>query len=221
MQSFRGFAGVFGYEGDIYTRNLTPGKTVYGEQTISDGGVEYRSWTPSRSKLSAAIKCGLGKYFLQPASKVLYLGAANGTTVSHVSDICTAGMIFAVEISARSGRDLVELSKSRNNIYPIIGDARTPGGYMSLVDLGVDVLYQDVAQRDQADIFLKNAHMYLKSGGTGYLMLKTKSVDVTTSAEKVLKRTLEMLKDGGLDIVETVDISRYEKEHYAIAVRME
>lgn len=221
MQPFRGFAGVFEHQGDIYTRNLTPGKTVYGEPTIFDSGVEYRSWTPTRSKLSAAIKCGLKEYFLKPASKVLYLGAANGTTVSHVSDICTAGMIFAVEISARSGRDLVELSKSRNNVYPIIGDARTPGGYISLVDIGVDIIYQDVAQRDQANIFLKNAHMYLKSGGTGYLMLKTKSVDVAASAEEVLKKTQKQLKDGGLNIVETINLSRYEKEHYAIAVRME
>ena len=30
---------------------------------------------------------GIGNIYIRPSSKVLYLGAASGTTVSHVSDI--------------------------------------------------------------------------------------------------------------------------------------
>ena len=44
-------------------------------------------WNPFRSKLAAAILGGVDKIHMKPGSKVLYLGAASGTTVSHVSDL--------------------------------------------------------------------------------------------------------------------------------------
>lgn len=40
-----------------------------------------------RSKLAAAILGGVDKIHIAPGAKVLYLGAASGTSVSHVSDI--------------------------------------------------------------------------------------------------------------------------------------
>ena len=49
--------------------------------------IEYRVWNPFRSKLAAAILGGVEKIHMMPGAKVLYLGAASGTTVSHVSDI--------------------------------------------------------------------------------------------------------------------------------------
>ena len=49
--------------------------------------MEYRVWNPFRSKLAAAILGGVDKIHIKPGAKVLYLGAASGTTVSHVSDI--------------------------------------------------------------------------------------------------------------------------------------
>lgn len=52
-----------------------------------EGKVEYRVWNPFRSKLAAAIVGGVDKIYIKPGAKVLYLGAASGTTVSHVSDI--------------------------------------------------------------------------------------------------------------------------------------
>ena len=46
-----------------------------------------------------------------------------GTTVSHVSDIVGPNdLVFAVEFSHRSGRDLVNVAKTRINIVPIIAD---------------------------------------------------------------------------------------------------
>lgn len=44
-------------------------------------------WNPFRSKLAAAILGGIDEIHMPPGSKVLYLGAASGTTVSHVSDV--------------------------------------------------------------------------------------------------------------------------------------
>ena len=52
---------------------------------------------------------------------MLYLGAASGTTVSHVADIVgPEGMVYAVEFSHRSGRDLINVAKKRMNVVPII-----------------------------------------------------------------------------------------------------
>ena len=83
--------------------------------------------------------------YIKPGSKVLYLGAASGTTVSHVSDIVgPSGIVYAVEFSARSGRDLVNMSKKRTNVVPIVADARKPWEYRILVGM-VDCVFADVA----------------------------------------------------------------------------
>ena len=49
--------------------------------------IEYRVWNPFRSKLAASIVGGIENIYMQPGSKVLYLGGASGTTVSHVADL--------------------------------------------------------------------------------------------------------------------------------------
>ena len=89
--------GVFvarGKEDALVTLNMVPGEGVYGEKRVSvevegsdKGKVEYRIWNPFRSKLAAAVLGGVDKIHMPPGSKVLYLGAASGTSVSHVSDI--------------------------------------------------------------------------------------------------------------------------------------
>lgn len=67
--------------------------------------IEYRIWNPFRSKLAASILAGIDNIHIKPGAKVLYLGAASGTSVSHVSDIVgPEGSVFAVEFSHRSGK---------------------------------------------------------------------------------------------------------------------
>ena len=83
---------------------MVTGESVYGEKKVSidgDGGekVEYRVWNPFRSKLAAAILGGIDNIHMRPGSKVLYLGAASGTTVSHVSDIVGPVSILFLHIS--------------------------------------------------------------------------------------------------------------------------
>jgi rRNA 2'-O-methyltransferase fibrillarin len=131
-----------------------PGESVYNEKRIqvkdrnSEDKIEYRVWNPYRSKIAAAVIGGVSDIYIKPGSKVLYLGAASGTTVSHVSDIIgPSGIVYAVEFSARSGRDLVNMSKKRTNVVPIVGDARKPWEYRILVGM-VDVVFADVAQPD-------------------------------------------------------------------------
>lgn len=123
--------GIFvarGKEDALVTKNSTPGISVYGEKRISveattaDGTkVEYRVWNPFRSKLAAAVLGGVDDIWIKPGYKVLYLGAAAGTSVSHVSDIVgPQGCVYAVEFSHRPGRDLINMAKGRTNVIPII-----------------------------------------------------------------------------------------------------
>ena len=58
--------------------------------TLNFFQIEYRVWNPYRSKIAAAVIGGVSDVYIRPGSKVLYLGAASGTTVSHVSDIIGA-----------------------------------------------------------------------------------------------------------------------------------
>ena len=174
--------GVFiarGKEDALVTLNMAPGDSVYGEKRISVDNpdvagekIEYRVWNPFRSKLAAAILGGVEAVHMPPGSKVLYLGAASGTTVSHVSDVVgPEGLVYAVEFSHRSGRDLINVAKKRNNIVPIIEDARHPHKYRMLVGM-VDCVFADVAQPDQARIVAINAHNFLKNGGHFVISIK-------------------------------------------------
>lgn len=68
------------------------------------------------------------------------------------------GVVYAVEFSHRSGRDLVNMAKKRTNVIPIIEDARHPAKYRMLVGM-VDVIFSDVAQPDQ--VWFKFLTLYL------------------------------------------------------------
>ncbi|KAB2616064.1 mediator of RNA polymerase II transcription subunit 36a-like [Pyrus ussuriensis x Pyrus communis] len=82
-------------------------------------------------------------------------------------------VVYAVEVSPRSGRDLVNMAKKRTNVIPIIVDARHPARYWMLVSL-VDVIFADVAQPDQARILGLNANYFLEVGGCCLISIKNK-----------------------------------------------
>ncbi|MFA5236597.1 MAG: fibrillarin-like rRNA/tRNA 2'-O-methyltransferase [Methanoregula sp.] len=180
---------------------------VYGERML-DG---YRVWDPYRSKLAALYLVGTG-IELVPDMKVLYLGAANGTTVSHVADYVE--VVYAVEFAPRPMQDLLEVARRRKNVMPIMADASCPDRYAPLIE-EVDLLYQDVAQPDQAAIAIRNC-VFLKKGGTLVLMLKTRSVDIRKEPAAVFQDTLEILMSAGLTITESVWLAPYHQDHAAI-----
>jgi fibrillarin-like pre-rRNA processing protein len=198
----------------LVTRNMTPGRTYYGEPTYEVDGVEYRSWNPTRSKLAAAILKGVGIMPVRPGATVLYLGAASGTTVSHVSDIIGEdGHVWAVDFAPRALRDLLDkVARYRSNVSPILGDANEPMGYSSLVPR-VDAVFADVAQPNQAEIVVKNASMFLKEGGWAMLSIKSRSVDVRRKPRDVYEAEVRVLEDGGLKVRELVELDPYEKDH--------
>ncbi|GAG44439.1 unnamed protein product, partial [marine sediment metagenome] len=149
----------------LYTVSLTPGKKVYDERLIKEKGVEYREWNARRSKLAATILKGSSNIFIRKGDVVLYLGCSTGTTVSHVSDIVGKdGFVFALDFAPRVMREMVFVCEDRKNIAPILGDANKPSSYTERVSM-VDVVYADIAQRNQVDIFLKNVNLFLKKGG--------------------------------------------------------
>lgn len=210
------FPGVYLLETDgqkklaTKSRDLEP---VYGERIVNG----YRLWDPNRSKLAALLLKGGGKgLHLSRDAKVLYLGAATGTTVSHVSDILSDGLVYAVEFSPRAMRDLIRLCERRENIVPILADAAQPEGYCALME-PVDMVYQDVAQRNQVEIASLNSERYLKPGGELIFMLKTRSIDVTATPGAVYNSEIKKLT--GLSLSWSVDLLPYHMDHWAVLAR--
>lgn len=206
------------------TRNLVPGESVYGEKRISietpaeDGSenkqkIEYRVWNPFRSKLAAGILGGLDNIHIAPGKKVLYLGAASGTSVSHVADIVgPEGAVYAVEFSHRSGRDLIGMARRRTNVVPIVEDARHPMKYRMLVPM-VDVIFADVAQPDQARIVALNAHHFLKNNGHVVISIKASCIDSTAPAEVVFAAEVKKMQSEMIKPREQLTLEPYERDH--------
>ncbi|KAI1349537.1 fibrillarin [Xylaria sp. FL0043] len=215
-------AGIF-VSRDLLTRSVAPG-IEYGEKRISvdettkdaDGNsvstkIEYRIWNPFRSKLAAAVIGGIDNIFIAPGKKVLYLGAASGTSVSHVADIVgPTGNVYAVEFSHRSGRDLTAMAQNRTNVIPIVEDARHPLKYRMLVPM-VDAIFLDVAQPDQARIALLNASLFLKIGGGIVISIKANCIDSTAAPEAVFAAEVQKLRQG----------EPYERDHAVVIGRYE
>ncbi|KAJ9091994.1 fibrillarin [Naganishia cerealis] len=190
-------AGVFvakGKEHLLVTRNLVPGESVYGEKRIAistpnattgeEEKVEYRVWNPFRSKLAAGILGGLDDIHIKPGAKVLYLGAASGTSVSHVADVVgPEGTVYAVEFSHRSGRDLINMAKKRTNVI------------------------------HQARIVGLNAHHFLKHNGHVVISIKASCIDSTAPAEAVFAEEVKKLQKEMVKPREQLTLEPYERDH--------
>ena len=205
----------------LATRNLTPGLTVYGERLIRFKSVEYRVWDAFRSKLAAAIIKGVQVVPIEPGNKVLYLGAASGTTASHVSDIVgESGHVYCVEFASRSIRDLVSnVAAYRPNISPLLEDARMPEKYAMFISGKVDSIYCDVAQPEQAKLLADNADVFLKPSGWVMLAVKSQSIDVTMDPNAVYQQEAKVLRNRGFDVKEVVRLEPYDKAHAMIVAQ--
>jgi len=209
--------GVFEKNGRLFTQNINgcKGIKVHNEKLITYKNKEFRSWNPYRSKLAAAIINGLKNLKIGSDSKILYLGAATGTTVSHISDIAKDGTVYAVESSPVAVKKLLQLSEKRQNIMPILSDANHPDRYSAIVPTA-DIVYQDISQRNQSEIFIGNLLRYLKKDGQGIIMVKARSIDVSLKPKQAYKIATKNLEEHGINITNLIDISRYEKDHAAI-----
>jgi len=206
----------------LATKNLALGKTVYGERLVKFGGEEFRLWDPYRSKFAAALLKGLETVPIQSDHKVLYLGAASGTTASHVSDIVgDEGHVYCVEFASRSIRELVNnVCVFRYNMSPILADARLPERYSTLVGK-VEDIYCDIAQPEQARVLADNADLFLVDGGWVMLAIKAQSIDVTKEPSEIYEREIATMKARGFRISEVVHLEPYDKAHAMIVAEKE
>jgi fibrillarin-like pre-rRNA processing protein len=188
----------------------TRGEPVYGEPT-ADG---WRRWDPHRSKLGATIETGLDVGF-GAGDVVLYLGAANGTTVSHVADV--AGPTYAVEFAPRPARDLVAVARTRDRLFPLLKDARKPSTYAHVVEADVDAVVQDVATRGQARVANEN-RQFLADDGRLIAAIKARSEDVTRDPTDVFDDVLATLETE-YEILETARLEPYHEDHLAVVAR--
>ena len=201
----------------IATQNLSLGRNVYGERLVEYDGAELRLWDPFRSKLAAVILKGLKRLPVKPGHKLLYLGAASGTTASHVSDIVgDDGSVFCIEFAPRSTRDLIDnVCRFRMNMVPILADARSPRKYATLVEK-VSVIYCDIAQPEQARVLSDNAEVFLQKDGWVMLAVKARSIDVTKEPSEIYKREIKVLQRNGFNISEVIHLEPYDKDHAMI-----
>jgi fibrillarin-like pre-rRNA processing protein len=220
MKQYKHFKGIYAIEGKraIYTKSLAPGKNVYNEKIVKYDNNEYRDFNPKRSKLAAGLVKGISQTGIKPGAIVLYLGASTGTTVSHVSDIIDKeGFVFALDFAPRVVRELIFLCEERPNIAPLLEDAFHPLRYLDKVCL-VDVVFQDIAQRNQVEIFLRNIDIYLKKDGFGLLCIKARSVDVTKKPKTIFKEIKRYLEDK-VTIVDYKELDPYEKDHCIFVIK--
>lgn len=213
-----GPAGCYEDKAFLWTENRVPGRAVYGEKLRKAGAKEYRNWSPFRSKMAALVRRAPDTPWIDAKGDILYLGASTGTTVSHLSDI-TSGMVFAVEFSPRSVRDLLWNMEPRSNVVPILEDAGKPERYAPYIARPVAALVQDVAQRNQVDIFLRNLP-FVAPGGKGFLMVKARSINVSQEPQAIYAEVEARLKAANLRILKSTDLDPFEKDHRAFVVEV-
>ncbi len=219
MEKLTKSSEIYIMDHSLVTPNLAPEVKVYGEKLVDFKGKEYRIWDPRRSKLAAAILNGMDTLEIYKDSKVLYLGASSGTTPSHISDLVVDGLLYAVEFSPRMMRELLRVCEKRENMVPLLEDATRPHRYLNLLEK-VDLIYCDVAQPQQSELFMENMRLFLKKKGRGIIMIKSRSIDVTQKPQKIFKIEEKKLKSAGFKIVEKVKLEPYEKDHLAMVVEL-
>jgi fibrillarin-like pre-rRNA processing protein len=212
-------SGVFTDGEDLFTMCTAGTTSTTGRTVDGPDGERYRSFPPGGTKLAALVKRGVRSWPFREDSRVLYLGAGAGTTVSYVSEVCPRGQVFAVEFAPEPFRSLVEVARGRSNVLPILADARVPDAYAAQVGGPVDVLYQDVAQRDQWDIARRNAEVFLQVGGWVVLVVKASSVDVSTPSGRVYQDVMTAMEASGYRVEEWLDLEPFDREHAVFIAR--
>jgi fibrillarin-like pre-rRNA processing protein len=206
------YEGVYALGREIATINFDRGNAVYGEKLVKEGKEEYRMWNPRRSKLASAIMKQVRNIFIKKGDRVLYLGAASGTTASHVSDIVgEKGYVFSLDISPRVVRDLVFVAERRSNMFPILADARNLDYYKNILP-ECDVVYQDIASPQQTDILIKNCDAFLKNGGHALFAVKSRSIDVTADPKKIFDSVEKQLRKY-FEVIDKKRLEPFDKDH--------
>ncbi len=185
-------------------------------ETISIDSLQYygervkgknRNWNPYKSKLGAGIVKGLKQLSLTESSKILYLGSATGTTISHLSDILRQGSIYAVDISRDMMIKCMKLVYLRDNITPFLLDASKTNFTEQF-----DMLFQDISCKEQVGILIHNS-AFVKREGSILLSLKTQSIDSSRPPKEIMKEQ-KILLEKEFSVIELINLEPYEKHHW-------
>lgn len=202
----------------IFTKSILPGKTHFDERIVTEKREEFREIDPDRSKLGAMILKGCTNIGIRKNDVVLYLGSSHGYTPSLVSDIIgSEGLLFGIDPAPRVMRDFVFLCEERQNMVPLLADANHPEEYLPRVCLA-DIVYQDVAQKNQAEIFIKNCKLFLKKGGYGLLAVKAKSIDVRRKPKEIFIEIRNKLETE-FTVIDYRILEPFQKDHCMIIVK--
>ncbi|MDD4049590.1 MAG: fibrillarin-like rRNA/tRNA 2'-O-methyltransferase [Candidatus ainarchaeum sp.] len=174
---------------------------------------KVREWDPNRSKVAAGIKKGIMPN-IKENDTVLYLGAAEGYTISYISDILTKGKVYGIDISPYSMQKLLILSENTENIIPILGDCNKPFEYEKMISEKFDYIIQDIAQKNQAEILIKNADLFLKEKGLALLSLKLSAIS-QKNHKKTIDDQINILRNK-FKIINQKRLDPFEKNHMLI-----
>jgi len=195
----------------LVTENLTPGIKFFNEKTFLVNDKEYREFDPFHSKLSAVMVKKISLVPIKEGDKILYLGASHGYTSSFVSDIIKErGIIFCLDFAPRVVRDLFFVCEKRENMIPILANANKPETYKDRITQ-VDVIYQDIAQKNQIEILIKNLQ-FLKPKGYVLVAIKSRSVDVTKPPQKIYREVEEQIREK-LKVIDRRELDPFQKDH--------
>ena len=202
----------------LYTKSILPGKAYFEETLWKENGEEYREFDPTHSKLAAMILKGCTNIGIRKNDVVLYLGSSHGYTVSFLSDMLSKeGLIFGIDPAPRVMRDLIFLAEKRKNIVPVLADANHPETYLDKV-CQADIVYQDVSQRNQAEIFISNCDLFLKPSGYGLLSVKAKSIDVKMKPNDIFISIRKQLEQQ-FTVIDYRVLEPFERDHCMIIVK--
>src|SRR2546425_602683 len=98
---------------------------------------------------------------------------------------------------------------------PVFGDARFPEKYRSIVQ-GVDTVYADIAQSDQARILSENIEQYLSDNGEFLFAVKARSIDVSKDPSTIFRRERTLLEEKGYKVKEMIRLDPFERDHCMI-----
>tara|TARA_Y100000310_G_C20578480_1_gene761730 strand:+ start:664 stop:1341 length:678 start_codon:yes stop_codon:yes gene_type:complete len=202
----------------IFTKSILPGAVHFEERIVKEKGNEYREFDARRSKLAAMIMKGCTNAGIREGDVILYLGISHGYTASFVSDmIGKEGLIFGLDHAPRVVRDLVFLAEKRNNIVPLLANANHTDEYVDKVS-AVDIVYQDISQKNQAEIFINNCNLFLKKGGYGLLAVKARSIDIKRRPKEIfvsIRKQLEKI----FTVIDYKVLEPFQKDHAFIIIK--
>lgn len=163
------------------------------------------------SKLKAIREEGVDVRF-RPDEAILYLGASHGVTAKMIADEVKQGFVFCLDISPDSMIDLLRVCEENENMAPMLYDANRPEDYAGKIPK-VSFIYQDLAQKNQAEIFMKNADLFLNDSGRFILIIKAMSIDSAKPLKYVIGEVKRKLSAYS---IREVSLERTHKGHYAI-----